>query len=194
MVLGDDKMCQLSPLEKIRLCNCVLNSKEYQSRIEFLPEEKNIEPQCQLREIFFEFEQILEKDKSANAYKATSVTEWMIPCKAKQTQTQEPITRYILRGSKASNEFVYYVGMGPDENVTYLESIVGNKKPVVEEEKEEKRSKAKQGRGRQPESEKDESNDEDEEQGGFFSSRGFGGGDHFSSGFGGGGQAYEIFL
>ena len=157
-------LCKLTPFQKIRLCNSIMNAEGYRGQVEFAPETKNIEPQCVLRELTFLYEEVVEKEATAgepDTYKALSpVTEWMVPCQITNLKTQQSTTRYILRGAQNHDNSRFYVGlMGGDESVTYLESVIGEKKdPETQTEA-----------TRQEANEEDEEEEEEGNQHEFFS-------------------------
>ena len=102
----------------MRLCALVLSADKYRKKIEFLPDEKNVEPGCVRKKV----EYLYEKSSRENG-NISRTDVWMIPCKAEYIPKRVPILRYLVRGKNYQDEF-FICGDTQNEGFTFVEGII----------------------------------------------------------------------
>ena len=97
----DDPICQLSDLEKLRLCTVLFSSARYRGRVKFIPTLDSVDVNCEKREIRFFI------DVHRHHVNDTFYHEWMIACKGITLKSGKWIDLYVSRGYGPNRIFVY---------------------------------------------------------------------------------------
>lgn len=107
------KCKDISTFNQIRLCGLVLKSDYYRKSVEFVPDEKNVEPGCVRRSV-----------KMIHTWSKNISNVWMIPCTAEYIPQKVPIRRYIVPGPHTDEYFI--CADTEKEGVTFIEGILSH--------------------------------------------------------------------